>query len=289
MRIRRLRQGFALLQQPRRRAAGRSVLFAAAVVVSAQVALSAQAPPAAPAPAPAPKAKETAKADQANLPSARSIVDRHVAAVGGKAALLAHSSSRATGTFTVASAGMTGAIEVFAAKPDKSLVKITIPGVGEVVEAYDGKNGWTMSAMTGPMLLEGKQLEEKRFDTDFFGELHDASRYESITTVERADFDGRQCYKVRLVRKGGGEDFEFYDVETGLKAGRIATRETPMGTVTGTSTEGDYKKFGDLLQPTTVKNTMMGVQQLITITSIEYDNVSPSVFEPPAQIKALIK
>ena len=184
---------------------------------------------------------------------------------------------------------MTGAIEVFAAKPDKSMVKITIPGVGEVVEAYDGKNGWTMSAMTGPMLLEGKQLEEKRFDTDFFGELHDASRYESMTTVERADFDGRQCYKVRLVRKGGGEDFEFYDVETGLKAGRIATRETPMGTVTGTSTEGDYKKFGNLLQPTTVKNTMMEVQQLITITSIEYDNVSPSVFEPPAQIKALIK
>ena len=288
MRIRRLRQGFALLQQPRQRAAGGSVLFAA-VVVSAQVALSAQAPPVAPAPTPAPKAKEAAKADQANLPSARSIVDRHVAAVGGKAALLAHSSSRATGTFTVASAGMTGAIEVFAAKPDKSLVKITIPGVGEVVEAYDGKNGWTMSAMTGPMLLEGKQLEEKRFDTDFFGELHDASRYESMTTIAREDFDGRQCYRVRLVRKGGGEDFEFYDVETGLKAGRIATRETPMGTVTGTSTEGDYKKFGNLLQPTTVKNTMMGVQQLITITSIEYDNVSSSVFEPPAQIKALIK
>jgi hypothetical protein len=143
--------------------------------------------------------------------------------------------------------------------------------------------------MTGPMLLEGKQLEEKRFDTDFFGELHDASRYESMTTIAREDFDGRQCYRVRLVRKGGGEDFEFYDVETGLKAGRIATRETPMGTVTGTSTEGDYKKFGNLLQPTTVKNTMMGVQQLITITSIEYDNVSSSVFEPPAQIKALIK
>jgi hypothetical protein len=289
MRIRRLRQGFALLQQPRRRAAGRSVLFAAAVVVSAQVALSAQAPPAAPAPAPAAKAKESPKADQANLPSARSIVDRHIAAVGGRTAILAHSSSRATGTFTVASAGMTGAIEVFAAKPDKSIVKITIPGVGEVIEAYDGKNGWTISAMTGPMLLEGKQLEEKRFDTDFFGELHDASRYESMTTVERTEFDGRQCYKLRLVRKGGGEDFEFYDAETGLKAGRIATRETPMGTVTGTSTEGDYKKFGNLLQPTTVKNTMMGVQQLITITTIEYDNVPPTVFEPPAQIKALIK
>jgi hypothetical protein len=286
----RLRQGFALRPRSRRLVGGRLILSAAATVVTAQLGLGAQAPQTAPPPpaTAAPKAKEAPKAE-ANLPSARSIVDRHVAAVGGKAAILAHSSSRATGTFTVASAGMTGAIEVFAAKPDKSMVKISIPGVGEVIEAYDGKNGWTLSAMTGPMLLEGKQLEEKKFDTDFFGELHEDRRYESMTTVERTEFDGRQCYKVRLVRKGGGEDFEFYDVETGLKAGRIATRETPMGTVTGTSTESDYKKFGNLLQPTTVKNTMMGVQQLITITSIEYDNVQSSVFDPPAQIKALIK
>jgi hypothetical protein len=285
-----LGRGFALRERSGRQGVRSLVLFGAAAVVTAQLVLNAQAPPTAPAPAPAtPKTKEAPKADQSNLPSARSVVDRHVAAVGGKAAILAHSSSKATGTFTVASAGMTGAIEVFAAKPDRSMVKITIPGVGEVIEAYDGKNGWTLSAMTGPMLLEGKQLEEKKFDTDFFGELHEDSRYESLTTVERTEFNGRQCYKVRLVRKGGAEDFEFYDVETGLKAGRIATRETPMGTVTGTSTESDYKKFGNLLQPTTVKNTMMGVQQLITITSIEYDNVPPSVFEPPAQIKALIK
>ncbi|MCA1561300.1 MAG: hypothetical protein LC804_13910, partial [Acidobacteria bacterium] len=159
------------------------------------------------------------------LPSARSIIDRHVQAIGGKAAVQSHSSTRATGTFSVASAGMTGAIEVFAAKPDKSIVKITIPGVGEIVEGYDGKDGWTVSAMTGPMLLEGKQLEEKRFDTEFYGELHDDSRYQSMTTMERTDFEGRPCYKIRLVRKSGGEDFEFYDVNTGLKAGRIATRE----------------------------------------------------------------
>jgi hypothetical protein len=285
----RLRRGFALRPRSRRFVEGRLIVSVAVAVVTAQLGLGAQAPQTAPPPpATAAKAKEAAKAE-ANLPSARSIVDRHVVAVGGKAAILAHSSSRATGTFTVASAGMTGAIEVFAAKPDKSMVKISIPGVGEVIEAYDGKNGWTLSAMTGPMLLHGKQLEEKKFDTDFFGELHEDRRYESMTTVERTEFDGRQCYKVRLVRKGGGEDFEFYDVETGLKAGRIATRETPMGTVTGTSTESDYKKFGNLLQPTTVKNTMMGVQQLITITSIEYDNVQPFVFDPPAQIKALIK
>lgn len=247
-----------------------------------------QAPASANAPARQAEKVQAPAAQAEKLPSARSIIDRHIAAIGGRAAVLSHSSTRATGEFSVASAGMKGTLEVFAAKPDKSLVKINIPGVGEVVEAYNGQHGWTMSAMTGPMLLEGKQLEDKKFDTDFHSDLQDG-RYESMTTLEQTDFDGRPCYKLRLVRKGGSEDFEFYDVKTGLKAGRIATRETPMGTVTGTSVETDYKKFGNLLVPTTVKNMMMGVQQVITVSTVEFDTVKPSVFEPPAQIKALIK
>jgi hypothetical protein len=228
-------------------------------------------------------------AAQKTLPSARSILDRHIAAIGGKAAILGHSSTHATGSFSVASAGMKGTIEAFAAKPDKHLVKISIPGVGDIFEAYDGTNGWTMSPMTGPMLLEGKQLEDKKFDTDFYAELHDDGRYASTTTMERTEFDGRPCYKIRLVRKNGSEDFEFYDVATGLKAGRIATRETPMGAMTGTSVETDYKKFGKLLVPTTIRNSIAGVQQLITIEAVEFDQVPPTVFQPPAEIKALIK
>lgn len=247
-------------------------------------------PPAVQRPAPQdPTVSPAIETPKTPLPGARSILDRHIAAIGGKEAVLSHSSTRATGTFSVASAGMNGSLEVIAAKPDKSMVKITIPGVGEILEGYDGKSGWTLSPMTGPMLIEGKQLEEKRYDADFYSELHDDSRYASMTTVERTDFEGRPCYKVKLVRKSGGEDYEFYDVETGLKAGRIATRETPMGTITGTSVETDYKKFGNLLQPTTVKNTMMGMQQVISIATIEYDTVPPTAFEPPAEIKALIK
>ena len=250
-------------------------------------ATASQAPSAKASASQAPSAQ--ASAGQAeNLPSARSIVDRHVAAIGGRAAVLSHSSTRATGEISVASAGMKGTLEVFAAKPDKSLVKINIPGVGEVVEAYNGTHGWTTSDMTGPMLLEGRQLEDKKFDANFLSDLHEG-RYESMTTVEQTEFDGRPCYKLRLVRKGGSEDFEFYDVKTGLKAGRIAARETQMGVVTATSVETDYKKFGNLLFPTTVKNTLMGIQQTISLRTVEFDTVKPSVFELPAQIKALIK
>jgi hypothetical protein len=147
----------------------------------------------------------------------------------------------------------------------------------------------TASMPAGPMLTQGKELAEKKFDADFYGDLHEDSRYASMKTVEKTTFEGRPCYKVSLVKKDGGEDVDFYDVETGLKAGAIVTRESQMGPTTVTQVHSDYRKFGGMLMATTMKQTAMGVEQLLKLTSIEFDNVEPSTFDPPAQIKALIK
>ena len=265
----------------RQAAAVASIAAGLTVVVSAQF----------PAPARPPKTIEdaTKTAVPAALPAARSIIDRHLAAIGGRDAVLSHSSTAAKATLTMPSAGLTGTLEIYGAKPNKSLVRVSIGGVGEVLEGFDGTYGWSQSPMTGPMLLEGKQLDEKRFDSDFYAELKPEDRYASMSTVEQTLFEGRQCYKLRLVRKTGGEDIEFYDVATGLKAGGVTTRESQMGTVTGTQVAGEYRKFGNLLHPTVVKTQMAGVEQVITITSVEYDGVPPSVFEVPPAIKALIK
>jgi hypothetical protein len=62
-----------------------------------------------------------------------------------------------------------------------------------------------------------------------------------------------------------------------------------MGQMTMTSVETGYKKFGNMMQATIITQTVMGVQQKITLTSVEYDTVKPEAFEPPPSIKALIK
>ncbi len=265
--------------------------------LSAGAALHAQAP-AAPAPSKPSQAtqkpKPTRKGDvpatrQGTLPSARSIIDRHIKAIGGRQAILAHTSSHATGTMTIAGAGITGVLDIYGAKPDKSLVKISLGGIGDVFEGFDGTNAWSLSPMTGPVLTQGKELDEKKFDADFYSDLHEPGRYLSMKTIEKADFDGRPCYKVSLVKKDGSEDIDFYDVQTGLKAGALGTRESQMGPMTVTQVHSDYQKFGGLLVPTTLKQTAMGVEQVLKLTSVEFDNVPPSTFDPPAQIKALIK
>lgn len=228
-------------------------------------------------------------AQPAPLPDARTIIDRHIEAIGGRKAFLAHTSTRATGTLSMPAQGINGTFELLAAKPNRMMLRVVLPGIGELVDGFDGTNGWSVSPMTGPALAQGKELEQKRFDADFYGDLHDPARYVSIKTVERTTFDGRACYKISLVRKDGGEDIEFYDVATGLKAGGIGTREMQMGTITATETRGDYKKFGDLLQPVSVRQSAMGVEQILTFATFEYDTVKPAMFDPPAAIKALIK
>lgn len=260
-----------------RSALGVSLGFAIGISLNAQ---APQTPVAAPPKPPAASAE---------LPEAAEILEGHLKAIGGREAVMGHSSRHVTGTITMPSAGLSGSFEMFEAKPNKAVMRITIPGVGEMHEGFDGKIGWSINPMSGPSLLEGKQLEEKKFDTDFFGDLHPAKRYASMETTARVDFDGRPCYKVVLARRDGGQDVQFYDASTGLRAGATVTRESQMGTVNATVTEADYKKFGRILFPTKIVNSVMGLQQVMTIESVTFDKVEPSVFEPPAPIKALVK
>ena len=261
------------------------VICGALLAVAPRDAVKAQAAKAPSKAAPQAAAKSTA----AKLPAAREIIDRYIKEIGGRAAILARSSAHVIGTASMPAAGITGKMETFHAKPNKFLQRISLPGIGDIEEGFDGKTGWTSSALTGPILFEGKQLEERAFDADFYDELKSPERYESIVTVEQTTFEERPVYKIRLVKKIGGEDVEFYDVQTGLRAGGVTTRESPMGPMQGTTSFGDYKKFGVLRQPATMKVTTLNVQMVMSILSLEYDTVDPAVFAPPPQIKALIK
>src|SRR5690349_17437007 len=132
--------------------------FALALCASALLSAQAAAPakPAPPTPQTPTERQQTGDLPvrSVGLPAAREIVDKYVQAIGGRQAILAHSSSHATGNFTVASAGITGTIDIYNAKPAKSLVKTTVGGIGEILEGSDGTHGMGISPMTGPSLAQ---------------------------------------------------------------------------------------------------------------------------------------
>lgn len=241
-------------------------------------------------PAGKPAAAVDSAAAAADLPDGRAVIDKFVKAIGGRDAVLSHKSEHAVGTFSMSGAGMTGTVEVFGATdPNRSLQKVSMPGIGDVTTGFDGQHGWAIDPMTGPRLQVGAELDQAKVSSDFYAELRDPKMYPSVKTVERGEFEGHACYKVSLTNVYGVTDYDYYDVGSGLRVGSIENEDTPMGKIKATSVLGEYKKFGNLLQATSMTQRAMGVEQKITLTSIQYDNVDPSVFALPEQIKALIK
>jgi hypothetical protein len=223
------------------------------------------------------------------LPAARDIFARHVKAIGGEAAFKAVKSAHARGQLSLAAQGITGDFEMFAARPSSLLTRVTIAGMGAIESGYNGSIGWSDNPATGPELLAGRMLDEAADDAWFDAPLHDSAHVQQAQTTGQVDFDGHQAYKVRVVLRSGDEQTEYYDVSSGLEIGSEGPRAMPQGIVPTVNIMRDYRQFGPLKQPATLVQRALGFEQVLTISSYEFDTVSPTVFDPPASVKALMR
>ena len=234
-------------------------------------------------------AASTPQAAQAPLPSAREIVDRSIAATGGATALKAVRSLHLKGTISIRGQNMTGELDVKAARPNKVVSHGSISGIGEFDEGFDGKVGWTIDPQNGPALVTGKALTQRTADAWFDAPLHAADYVKEMTVVGKETFDQRPAYKVKVVLVAGMEKTEYFDVETGFMIGAEATHEMPMGSMPTREIFRDFKKYGALTMPAQQVESMLGLEQIVTITSYEFNTVPAAAFALPPRIKALIK
>jgi hypothetical protein len=226
-------------------------------------------------------------ATQAALPSGREIVQRHIRAIGGEGAFAVISSMRIRGRVEIPSQKIAGDLEVLSARPARMLYRVTVPGIGRIENGYDGTVGWSLSPVAGPELLTGRQLSEAADDAWFDGPLHAPGHVREITTLARTDFDGRPAFQVRVVFASGNEQVEYFDVNTGLQIGSEAARATPQGVVSTVNILRDYRRFGALLHAGTFIQRALGFEQIVTLTSCEYNVVPIIAFELPAEVRAL--
>ena len=123
------------------------------------------------------------------------------------------------------------------------LTRGEIAGIGAFAEGYDGEVGWDLQPMMGPSLAEGFTLQQRKA-------AYDLARYapelfEKIETVARESYEGKDCYKLRLLLKRFESDdpdiadekkskdyreyVEYFDVESGFVVANIGHEAGPMG------------------------------------------------------------
>ena len=234
-----------------------------------------------------PEKQPATTSDSENLPSAEEILQKFIKAIGGEAAYKEHESQHATGTVDLGAQQMSGSMEIFAARPNKLLMIIEMPGVGKITTGYNGEIGWMNNPLTGPMILPEATLEQIATQADFDHVLRRPADFKSLEVLGIEEFNGEPCYKLKLVHRTGFESTEFYSVKTGLQTGFIATQPSPLGEVNVTTTITDYKKFEDMLMPSRIVQKIAGMEQVMTIEKMEFDTVPPSKFELPPEVKTL--
>ena len=223
------------------------------------------------------------------LPDGKDLVAKHVAAMGGRDAMDKHSSLHITGTFSMAAMGIEGPVHVYRAKPGKFPQQITIGSFGEAVQGFDGTVGWAVQPGQGAMILSGEMLDQAKSQGDFFSDFPEVGKYSKIETLALEDFEGRKCYKVKLVKTVGGETIQYFDAETGLAAGAIRTTETQMGKMDVTVVLADYKEQGGVKMPSKVIQKTPQGDVTLAFNTYEWDKVEATVFDLPADVKAMIK
>lgn len=218
---------------------------------------------------------------RAQLPTVQEIYDKYATAVGGRAAWEKIQARTEKGSVEITFAGLSGSYERHSA-PERMRMVMDL-GMGKVDQGFDGTIGWAAQPMQGASKMGPQQIAELRETTVMGAAFLDPARFAKATVDGKEAFDGAECYKVSVTSKGGQTRVEYFDVATGLRRGVVAT--TPMGSQQQLS--GEYKEFEGVKVPTKLTIGTPQGDIIITITSVSFAKQDPSVYEAPAEVKAL--
>ena len=222
----------------------------------------------------------------ADLPEPRSLIDRHLAAVGGAQALSASADGTAKMSIEIADTGMRGQMMLYARGEDMAIT-MNMMGMQVLMGTLDGVS-WSIDPMHGPRLIEGKELEEQRRQMDPEVNTFAEAAITSMKTLELGDSEGRPCYRVEIIWKSGDDTVTCFGVDDGLALSSEFTSVSPMGEMRQTMHLYDYKSYGDFKLPSRMRGKAMGLTQVLTIDSFETGTPPDEVFALPAAIVALL-
>jgi len=230
-----------------------------------------------------------ALADDA-LPKAETILEHYIEVTGGKAAYANRKTEIATGTIEFAAQGLKGTITRYSADPDKSYAVVELEGIGKMESGSVNGIAWDKNPMTGPRVKSGEEKAQGLREAVFNGQLNWKKLFSKAETTGVETVDGDECYKVLLTPTEGKPETGYYSKKTGLEVKHTTVAVSPMGEVPVEAIVSGYKDFGGVLVPTKQIQKAAGQEFVITIENVKVNaELPPDRFEPPAEIKALMK
>ncbi len=225
--------------------------------------------------------------------TADEIVEKHLTAVGGRAALAKLQSQVATGTISVSTQGMelSGSVTLYAKVPNKSRMLFTLNlsrfgGTDMVVDRRcDGKTAFMANNVQGDRELTGAELNtllNASYPTPLLSYKTAGAK---IELVGKEQLGERTAYVLLYTPKAGSPVREYFDAETYLLIRAVENVPAPEtgGEVESTRELSDYRTVDGVKTAFTVKvvNPMQTV--VVILDKVEHNTpLDDAMFVRPA-------
>jgi outer membrane lipoprotein-sorting protein len=204
--------------------------------------------------------------------TADEIVEKHLAAMGGRAAMEKITSRVTTGTISASTPGgnLSGTIEVYNKAPNKARTVVKIDasqfGLGQIVQdqRFNGTSGYALDTLNGNREITGDQLDVARSQTFPSPLLTYKTAGAGLELLGKEKDGDRDAFVLKLTPKAGPAARIFIDAETYLLSKTVMTINVPQigGSIEQTVAVSDYRTVDDVKVGFEVKS----INQLQTLT-----------------------
>jgi outer membrane lipoprotein-sorting protein len=226
--------------------------------------------------------------------TADEVIEKHLAASGGRAALGNVTSRISNGTITLTTpvGDLKGTIELYQKRPNKTrtLIKIDAAAIGggQITsdQRFDGTSGYVIDSFNGNRDITGDQLEAMKagsFPTPF---LNYKETGMTATLGPNEKVGGRDAYVVQLTPKAGPGVKAFFDAENFMLVRTTITINVPQlgGPIDQVVEFSDFRDVDGLKIPYATKSSNPVQAVVATVTEVKQNTeIDDSSFAKPAQ------
>ena len=226
--------------------------------------------------------------------TADEIIQKGIAAGGGRAALAKVTSRATTGTITVTTPGgdLAGTIAVLNQAPNKMHSVITLDlsamgaGMMTIDQRFDGTNGYATNSMQGDTPVTSGQVDMWRnaiFPSPFLDYKERGTKIE-LTGKEKEKIGDRDAYALLITPAKGPTTRLWLDATTYQPMKTVTTVETAeVGPVEQTIVLSDFRDVDGVKVPFKLVGSSTLQTFTIVVTKVEHNvKVDPARFAKPA-------
>lgn len=182
-------------------------------------------------------------------PSPEALIKEHLKAIGGVDAYKKIKTRRLKAVIEMPAQGLNADMVIMSKAPDKQRTEIDLPGMGKVVEGYDGKVGWMQNPFSGITEKTGGQLKQAKQQADFYRDVELLSHYSDWTYKGKETIDGKSNDVVEGKANDGTVDTMYLDEDTHLLTQLKTITDTEQGKATIISKLSDYREVDGIKLP----------------------------------------